>query len=152
MKNGENKRMKTRITMKKLIVCCVAFAALFASCTIEDEVPLNVYTQIYTVHKNDWKVGDDDASGIYFYYEFREPALSQYIYERGVMQAFLHLKDDNISPLPFNDFWVNGNYQWTEQVTCEFRPGYITFILKYSDHNLIEPHYDDYTFNVRLAW
>jgi hypothetical protein len=149
--NEENEKMKE---MKKIIVFCLAFVAFLSSCEINEihEEYLNVYTQTYTVNKNDWNVGDDDDSGIYLYYEFREPALTQYIYDKGVMQAFLHVKDGNISPLPFSDFWLNGNYQWSQQATCEFRPGHVTFILKYSDHDLTPPYYDNYIFNVRFMW
>ena len=137
---------------KKWIVVVLVMIGFLPSCTVNEihEEYMNSFSQDYTVHKKDWKVGKNDDSGDYFYYEFREPNLSQHIYEKGVMQAFM-LINNNITPLPFDDFWMDGGYRWTEQVTCEFRPGSVTFILKYSDHAPIEAYYD-YTFRVRFMW
>ena len=143
-------------TFKKMMVVMIVF---LASCQkidrsttiIEEHYNVNTFSKDYQVLKKHWEVGRDDESGVYFFYEFREPYLTQTIYNRGIMQAFLILKDGNVSPLPFDDFWMDGNYRWTEQVTVEFRPGWITFILKYSDHTLDEPYYD-YDFRVRFLW
>jgi len=115
------------------------------------EYNVDSFTRNYTVRQKDWNVGDDDESGPYFYYEFKETNLTQYVYDNGIMQAFLLMNGGNLTPLPFNDYWVVGNDMWTEQVTCEFRPGHITFILKYSDHASVLPYYD-YTFRVRFMW
>jgi len=117
----------------------------------EENYYVDSFTQSYTVRQRDWRIGTDD-SGDYFYYEFNEPNLTQYIYENGVMQAFLLMNEGNLTPLPFNDYWVNGDYMWTEQVTCELKPGLVTFILKYSDHITDEPPHYDYTFRVRFLW
>ena len=133
----------------------VAMIVILASCqkidrsTIIEEYNVNTFTRDYIV--NDWEIGTDDESGVYYYCEFRETNLTQEIYNRGIMQAFLKLRDGNISPLPFDDFWIENDYKWTEQVTCEFRPGWITFILKYDDHTLDPPYYE-YEFRVRFMW
>ena len=139
---------------KKWTVVTLIMIVFLSSCTVKEihEEYVDSYTQSYTVFKKGWKVGTDSDSGDYFYYEFREPNLTQYIYENGIMQAFLVMNDGNLTPLPFNDYWRENDYMWTEQVTCEFRPGYVTFILKYSDYELgMDPHYD-YTFRVRFLW
>ena len=140
--------------IKKWTVVKLVIIALLSSCTVNEihEEYMNTFSQSYTVFKKDWNVGIDDDSGYYLYYEFSEPKLTQYIYEHGIMQAFLLMNDGNLTPLPFNDYWVDGDYMWTEQTTCEFRPGYITFILKYSDHAWDIPPYYDYRFRVRLMW
>ncbi|MCL1934260.1 MAG: hypothetical protein FWF53_10680 [Candidatus Azobacteroides sp.] len=138
-------------------VFVLVMIALLSSCEGDkyyEEEYVDSYTQDYTVQKGDWSVGKDD-SGEYFYYEFRESNLTQYIYENGIMQAFLFMDEENITPLPFNDYWIdesNPDYMWTEQVTCEFRPGFVTFILKYSDHATNEPPHYNYTFRVRFMW
>ena len=140
--------------IKKWTLAVLVMIVLIPSCTINEihEEYMNSFTQDYTVHKDSWNVGRDDDSGNYLYYEFREPNLTQFIYDQGAMQAFLFMNDGNLTPLPFNDYWVDGDYMWTEQVTCEFRPGYITFILKYSDHATdILPYYE-YRFKVRFLW
>jgi len=151
------------ILKKGILLTTIGMIALLSSCQNNDPsydpgppqgAYTNFFTQDYAVSLKDWKVGTDDNSGMYFYYEFREPNLSQYIYDNGIMQAFLLVNNDNISPLPFNDYWIdNTGYMSTEQITCEFRPGYVTFIVKASDHNEnIPPSYDEYDFRVRFAW
>jgi len=143
-------------TFRKLTVIAVVMIAFLTSCQKNDPPQdyLNLYTQDYSVFQKDWNVGDDDESGMYYYYEFKESNLTQYIYNNGVMQAFLVTNNGNISPLPFNDYWVdNTGYMSTEQITCEFRPGYVTFIVKASDHDPhFLPYYDAYDFKVRFAW
>jgi len=145
------------VIFKKWTALAVVMIAFLSSCEVKEihedyyEVYLSSFTANYSVFKRDWKVGNDD-SGDYLYYEFRETNLTQYIYENGAMQAFLVMENGNLTPLPFNDYWIDVDYMWTEQVTCEFRPGYVTFILKYSDHaSEILPYYD-YTFRVRFLW
>jgi hypothetical protein len=142
--------------MKKLALLTL-IVLVFSSCEINeapDEVIVNTFTQTYTVTRNSWKVGHD-SSGDYLYYEFRESALTSYIFNNGIMSAYLVMGDatkDGLTPLPFDDFLIdNNNYHWTEQVTCEFKPGLITFILKADDH-FLEPFYDEHKFMVRFMW
>ena len=143
--------------LKKWGAVAIAMIALLSSCEFKDVYEItevyevNSFSRDYTVNQKDWSVGDDDESGVYFYYEFKEPELTQFIYEHGIMQAFLIMNGQNISPLPFDDYWIDGNYRWTEHVTCEFRPGFVTFILKYNDHTLDTPYYV-YKFRVRFMW
>jgi hypothetical protein len=132
--------------MKKLALLTLV-VLLFGACTSND--PVETYTQSYTVYAGDWLVGTDDDSGDYLYYEFREPALTTYVYEHAILNAYLEV-NGGLSPLPFDDFWNERTGQWTEQVTCEFRPDYITFICKASDHGL-DPYYD-YNFVVKFMW
>ena len=141
---------------KKWIAVLLVLIAFLPSCTINEthKEYMNSFSWDYTVYQQDWDVGKDDDSGNYFFYEFKVPQLTQYVYDNGVMQAFLRMNGDNLSPLPFDDFWYIDafkSYDRTEHVTCEFRPGYITFILKYSDHSLDTPYYD-YKFRVRFMW
>jgi len=140
------------VSKKIMVVLLIAFLASCQKYTTIEEYNVNTITIDYNVKTDHWSIGKDDESGDYFYYEFREPKLTQEIYDKGVMQAFLILRDGNISPLPFDDFWMDSDgYRWTEQVTCEFRPGYVTFILKYNDHAAVSPYYN-YDFRVRFMW
>jgi hypothetical protein len=137
--------------MKKIaLLICIILAV--SACTVNDEpTEVNVFSEVYTVTKGHWTPAHDDALGDYLYYEFQEPALTNYIYNNGIMNAYLRI-DDALYPLPFDDYWMENDYRWTEQVTCEFRPGYITFILKYNDFELNQlPHFD-YNFLVRFMW
>jgi len=144
--------------LKKSVVIILVMIGFLTSCVgegdkiYEEYYNVNSFTQTYKVLKASWNLGQDDDSGYYQYYEFSEPNLTKEIYDYGIMQAFLFMNGNNITPLPFDDFWMDGDIKWTEQVTCEFRPGYVTFILKYDDHAVdIPPHYD-YTFMVRFLW
>ncbi|GHU63107.1 hypothetical protein FACS1894123_05210 [Bacteroidia bacterium] len=144
--------------MKKLALLTLVVLVL-SSCEINkapDEV--NTFTQTYVVTAKSWIVGSD-KSGAYLFYEFREPTLTPYIFENGIMNAYLVMGDaisDGLSPLPFDDFLIGkDNYKWTEQVTCEFRPGFITFILKADDHyNYMgsDPYFPEHKFLVRFMW
>ena len=147
---------------KKWTALSILLIAFFSSCNeyypveyVYETVYVNSFTRDYTVKAGDWKIGDDDESGPYFYYEFQEKDLTKEIYDYGAMMAFLKMNNDNLSPLPFSDFWyINayGGYDRAEQVTVEFRTGYITFILKYSDHAIGDDPYYNYSFRVRFMW
>jgi len=146
--------------LKNLTVISAVMFVFLSSCQNNDppvqQVYMNSYTKDYTVKSADWKEGKDDPSGTYLYCEFKEPNLTQEVYDYGTMQAFLWMSGNNLTPLPFDDFWNNEYGMWTEQVTCEFQPGYVTFILKYSDHtpdaSPPDPSYNQYDFRVRFTW
>jgi len=147
-----NYKNKTMTIFKKwTLAVAVVMVALFTACQND---PTNFFTQDYTVTQNDWQVSND-ASGMYYFCQIREPKLTQSVYNKGLMQAFLYTTDNgyNISPLPFNDYWIDDTgYMYTEQITCEFLPGYITFIVKSSDHAQVLPYYGKYDFKVQFAW
>jgi hypothetical protein len=148
--------MKIKSKWTAVVLVMIAFLSSCQDNPANQVVEPYTFSQDYTVNYKNWEKGNDDVSGMYYFYTVKEPKLTQYIYDNGVMQAFLYTNDGNISPLPFNDYWVNYDidppYMSTEQITCEFVPGYITFIIKSSDHQDILPFYDDYTFNVRFMW
>ena len=148
--------------MKKVYLLAV-IVFLFSACTKEvtEVVAPNVYTGIFTVGDGDWKAGTDDETGLYYYCTFTEPKLTKEVFDYGVMQAFLYGKNrDSLSPLPFSDFLVDANnFEWEEHFTVEYEVGYITFILKVSDHapmfdgnTQILPFYTAYDFLVRFLW
>jgi len=138
------------ILKKWTIAAAVVMIALLSSCQTNDPT-VESFTRDYTVRQNMWDVWSDD-SGDYFYYTFKEPNLTSNVYNNGVMVAYLLMNDGTLSPLPFNDYWSYGTYMGTEQVSCEFLPGSVTFILKYSDHDSSRDPYYDYTFRVRFMW
>ncbi|MDR1729869.1 MAG: hypothetical protein LBR52_04325 [Prevotellaceae bacterium] len=126
-----------------------------------EEVVMNTKTVYYTVSSTDWKLFDvppeagelEESGWTYFYYDFREPFLTNMIFDNGVMNAYLVMDAEKeiISPLPFDDYY-QGNYMWTEQVTCEFSPQNVRFIVKYNDFDVQNRDPWSYTFMVRLAW
>ncbi|MDR0865219.1 MAG: hypothetical protein LBO74_09870 [Candidatus Symbiothrix sp.] len=146
--------------MKKITLILTAFLTLVLSSCTKDEYITEVvepytYTQRYTVTDNDWKEDFDD-SGRYYYCQIREPNLTNEVFDYGVMQAFLYYTQDGrntASPLPFSDFIVDQyGYKWEEQLSVEFQPGYITFILKIDDHADSYSLYPSYDFLVRFLW
>ncbi|MDR1762695.1 MAG: hypothetical protein LBR64_01885 [Dysgonamonadaceae bacterium] len=142
--------------MKLKLFLPVIFAVLaLSSCTkyTDNYVEPEVFSKRFTVLRSDWSKSSDD-SGLYYYCQFRVPELTNEVYNYGALNAYLVYSPENVevlTPLPFNDYWVDNGYMWTEQVTCEFSPGYVTFILKPSDHADAEPYYD-YDFLVRFLW
>jgi hypothetical protein len=124
---------------------------------ITETVELFTYTRTITVNRENWKkiAGDDNNPGAYHYFQIEEPELTDYIFDNGVMQAFLYYSADNsdtLSPLPYSDFVSNGNtYFGEEHFTVEFQPGWVTFMLK-TDYNTGLPYYDSYDFMIRFLW
>ena len=129
-----------------------------------EEVMMNTKTISRTVYSNNWiKVdnfpgwdGVEDSGNTFFYYDLRIPELSDFVFNKGVMNAYLETYDGQVTvltPLPFDNYY-RYNYEWagwTEQVTCEFSLQNVRFILKYNDFDVDRPPLD-YTFMVRLAW
>jgi hypothetical protein len=125
------------------------FVLLFTSCEVNEDVYLNTKTINYSVGKNAWKVATD-VSGEYWYCEFNEPLLTQHIFDKGMVAAYMVI-EGRLTPLPFSDFWIDSNgYKWEEQHTCELEPGWVTFIFKTNDH-LDQPNYN-YDFVLKLMW
>jgi len=142
----------------------LTFASLFlVSCGNEyytEKVYVNSTTKYYTINK--WILEDtppvrgeyDDSNYTYFYCDIYEPALTNEVFDYGIMSAYLTDKKNKsiISPLPYNDYYRSPRgSMWTEQVTCEFSPKYIRFIVKYNDFEINEPPME-YTFMVRFVW
>ena len=138
------------------------FPVLFiSSCNIE-EVDLNTETKYYTVFSRDWILLDvppvstepEDSKWTYYYYDFKESRLTRNMFNYGMMNAYFTDDRDNsiITPLPYDNYYISRRGSvWTEQVTCEFSPGNIRFILKYSDFDVNRAPLN-YSFMVRFAW
>ena len=157
--------------MKKFILP-VLVALLFSACTTEEYITEEYYTKVktysetYTVHwdmkyKYYWSEHFDDT-GLYYYCTIEDRNLTDEIFRYGQMNAYLFYVPEGetmgvLSPLPFSDFITgtdnNGNFiKWEEQITVEFAPGLITFILKLDDHEPLPPFYKYYEFAVRFMW
>ena len=154
--------------MKFLRLFLLLSVLFISSCTKEyyvtEEVVMNATTVYYTIHSNDWiKVdsypgwnGLEDSGNTYFYYDFKEPKLTNWIFNNGMMNAYLETRDEQIPvliPLPFDNYYRD-NYEWapwTEQATCEFSPQNVRFIVKYNDFDVDRPPLT-YNFMVRFAW
>ena len=140
--------------IKKLSLLTLVLV-LLAGCETKKfyETNVNSKTLNYVIKPNQWQESND--GGIYYYCQIKESALTNEVMNYGIYTAYINLLIGGVevfSPLPFDDFFENtNNHRWTEQVTCEFSPGYITFILKYNDFEPAWPQ-DNYYFQVKLMW
>ena len=140
-----------------LLSLSTLFVLAFTSCgdTIYEvvevkEVRLETRNIHYSVKANHWTKTYDDQYGEYWFCEFKEPLLTQYVFDKGIKNIWL-LINGELNPLPFSDFWMDQyGYRWQEQVSCALRPGMVTFILKIDDF-AGGPYYD-YNFVLELAW
>ncbi|KAA6302593.1 MAG: hypothetical protein EZS26_001100 [Candidatus Ordinivivax streblomastigis] len=140
------------------LIALLAFVSIGFTACVSNEIEEDaVYTfsQTYKVAVSDMDKRVDPA-GTYYEYEFFEPELTNYVYQKGILQAFLNYTKDSrktLCPLPFSDFMIDDRgYQWEEQFTVEFQPKYIKFIQKISDHGDDQPVSDYYEFVVRFMW
>lgn len=144
--------------MKKLVLLML-ITVFFAGCTTEKYYEeyyydWEVYSKVFTVNNNMWEEGSDEF-GSYLYYTFRESNLTKNVIDNGMLAGYFYYAMNGVSllsPLPFSDFYVDGDYKWEEHLTVEFEPGYITFILKMDDHAThLNPMYDSYQFVVKFT-
>lgn len=144
--------------MKKLFLFLLVVVS-FSACTTEEYYSnVKPYTKKFLVKNNMWEEASD-ATGNYLYCTFDLPKLDDYVFNNGVLEAYLYykpkgLKESVLSPLPFSDFIVDDEgYKYEEHFTVEFGYKTVTFILKPDDHNIdYDPFYSEYEFVVRLLW
>ena len=115
--------------MKKILLS-LFFVILAFSC---EETPYNTFSDYYAIHEDQWRWDNYES---YYYCEIRVPELTSYVFENGVISTYYITEVDKREvayPLPYDYYEVEqGGFRWTEQNTCEIRPGYITFIVKYN--------------------
>jgi hypothetical protein len=141
------------------------FILVLSGCSTQED-GIRTYSQNYIIywetnHRYFWDE-TDDKSGLYYYCTIKEPNLTNDVFNNGQMNAYLRYVPGGsssvvLAPLPYSDFLTEINddgdiYKWEEQMTVEFEPGYITFILKADDHSPLPPFYESYEFVVRFLW
>ncbi len=118
--------------------------------TIEEYNGTWVFSKEYTIGDNNKYTWHYDSPGIY-YCEIPINELTQQIYEEGILGVYYVHKINNKwvdSPLPFDEFYMEDNYQWTYQYSCEFSPGLVTIIFK--DSSFFEDNPPTCTFVVKM--
>jgi hypothetical protein len=115
----------------------------------------------YTVRESDWRlVGGSGDLNSYYMYEFKENAVSNFIYTDGNVFGYLiqnpGQKDEVQTPLPFviprgeSDNY-GSEFLFTEIYSFDFMPGSIAFYVNYSDFETgIRPPTCD--FRIVLNW
>ncbi|MDR1719986.1 MAG: hypothetical protein LBR67_07735 [Dysgonamonadaceae bacterium] len=131
-------------SLKRLLF--VLLIVLCTSCTtkeyISDEDTFDYYEITYEIgegKKLQWELYDG-SDGLYFFCEIKEPVLSSNMYSYGTFVAYhasvLEGVGERLTPLPYDVYSMDNGYRWTEQYTCEYSVGYITFIVKIDDFNM----------------
>ncbi|MDR1555684.1 MAG: hypothetical protein LBS88_01465 [Tannerellaceae bacterium] len=147
--------------MKKLLPAMLAVV-----CLLSCEGPMGppgepaVQTQwkavYYTVKSQDWRLeGGKDNPNSYYQYVFDEPALSDFIYQEGVVIAYVVASPGTdkevLRPLP--DTWpiAEGPDYWTEHITFDYMPGSVAFYVAYNDFaTSVRP--PSMTFKLMMIW
>ena len=137
--------------MKKILILMCVMAAVLTSCegpagpmgpAGEDGEALNWKILTYTVHQNDWQLdGNADALNSRYIYEFDESALTQFIYEEGVVSGYMEQTLNNnvnvLTPLPYviPVGEENGGNEdlWSEYYTFDYTTGSIAFYAYFTD-------------------
>ncbi|MDR1356748.1 MAG: hypothetical protein LBJ58_03655 [Tannerellaceae bacterium] len=147
--------------MKKLLTALFVTSVLF-SCEGPEGPPgePGMETQwkyvYYTVNQQDWEpVGNYNELGSFYRYGFDEPNLTDFIYTEGVVMGYAVInpgtREEILRPLP--DTWpmAEDTNTWTESVTFDYMPGYVTFYVGYSDFATgIRP--PTMTFKLMMIW
>ncbi|MDR1562801.1 MAG: hypothetical protein LBS54_06950 [Dysgonamonadaceae bacterium] len=141
------------INMKKfMFIAVLTLLVMSGGCSDKNEYyeyNFESKTITYTVKSSDWHEGNDNVMP-YLYYTFDEPAMTNTVVNKGIVTAFMII-NGNLTPLPYEDFRMEeSGYKYTEQVTCEFKQGEVTFIFKTSDH-ILRPEFD-YDFVIKMMW
>jgi len=154
--------------MKSLLKCALIFlfvAIGFTSCVVEGrQGPQGppgkdgwsyIDVKYYTVSR--WALA---ANGRYFFHEMNNPAITNYVFDKGVVTAYLvrnfNQNNEYHIPLPYEMFCDgydnSGIYmQWTETVSFDIMPGLITFYYEPSDfYTGVAP--PSCTFKVVATW
>jgi hypothetical protein len=100
------------------------------------------YIEDLEVRSQDWNFVNDEMDGNQWYlfeYEFSLPELDQFVFMQGAVSCYLvhnvNYGGNSIrvhSLLPFTVYGEE-DYPFSENYSCELRPGYINFVVKYSD-------------------
>ncbi len=130
--------------MKKILLCFL-IALMVSSCGTEEYYyTADTFEISYTVEQNParpnhWELYDGE-DGLYYFCEFKEPALDWEMYANGSFVGYI-VKNlsvgETLTPLPYTEYGMaSDGYRWSEQYTCEFRQGYITFIYRVNDFDM----------------
>ena len=99
----------------------------------------------YNVLSHQWNLTFDDMMGSFFEYEVPIPQLTSFVFTDGAV--LIYLVQDIFSggrtvqvnsPLPYTYYYESNDFFYSENYSFELRPGYINFIVKYSDFDTNE--------------
>jgi hypothetical protein len=154
--------------MKKLVLGLVAMLT-FLSCEGPvgpqgppgDPSAETQWKHIYfTVKESDWDlIGGADQLNSYYEYIFNEPAITDFIYEQGIVLGYLVVSpgtnDEVLRPLPdsfpYGQDTNQGENLWTEIINYDYKPGSIAFYVRYNDFYTATPP-PTLKFKISMLW
>jgi hypothetical protein len=135
--------------MKKLLLL-VAVVFMTASCEEPERYSgdeLYMYSQEFEVLSEDWIPVWDDGVVLYYYYTFRMDRLDNTVCEIGEVSATHFVDGRTQTQLPETLYYFDGA---SENITFDYSPGEIRFVVSYSDFANIAP--DNMVFRVVLNY
>ena len=161
--------------MRKLFGCLLVVMMCFAACegpvgppgkdgrdgkNGADGVSTEWFWKDYDVLSNQWKEYTEEGDGYFYYYfeyEYSIPQLTEFVFDEGAVVCYL-VQEINSNgrktlvqrPLPYTIYGFDNDVPYSENYSYEIRPGYIKFIVKYSDFDEIQPL--SCTFHVVMMW
>ena len=141
------------IDMKKLLYFIFA-ALVFVSCEgpmgppgpSGDTGEPDAYMDYIDISINRWY---PSSSGEGYYANYTVNALTEYIYQYGVIVAYIETGNYK-TPLPYTRYYKIGDYEWSELIDFTFAPGVVTFYVTPSDF-YIDPDQLPEPIKVRLV-
>ncbi len=109
----------------------------------------------YTINSNDWeRITDSNGLFLYYQYVFDEFEIDDYIYNDGVIVAYLEVAENNYTlqkPLPYiiNNEDSQGNI-WFQTIEYDYGVESICFYVKNSDFREDRP--GNLNFRVAFVW
>ena len=139
-------------------IALIVFLGIFlASCgdeytEVTEVVGPNYFYNQFSVTTNMWEQ-DSDITGNYYYYEKKEPRLTETVLNSAIMNTYYFYTIEGVNgvryvPLSYSDFWVERE----EYFTVEYSVGFITIIYKATDATDEPPAFDQYVFEARFMW
>ncbi|MDR2232141.1 MAG: hypothetical protein LBE56_03340 [Tannerella sp.] len=131
--------------MKKIVLLFSVLVLAFTSCEGPMGPPgtpgegMNWEIINFTVQAQDWRlVGQPNALGSYYMYEFQANQITNFICEEGNVFGYRWLSNNEQTPLGQvavmgEDLGNGQEVLFTEVYSFSFRPGYVTFFIDYSD-------------------
>lgn len=133
--------------MKKyLLVFVLTVLGLgFSGCEITENNGTQMEIVELTVDTRDWRI-EYDGDTPYFVCDKSAPEIDNTIFRRGSVMAYVYVRpgeqSEGLTPLPypleFLEVSPGGDHAWTETISWEYRPGYVTFYVQYSDFAISE--------------
>ena len=119
------------------------------------------FVEDYDVLFNQWKPASEEGDGYFFHYfeyEVAVPKLTDFVFDLGFVGCYLYQEinyegkwTEVQRPLPFTIYgFDDDDSPYSENYSFEVRPGYIKFIVKYSDFSDFPPL--SCTFHVVMMW